>query len=140
MTLQVKKLQFKGRQDWTNDDLRTTVNSIIETAGTGAGNPEPGPPGEAGVSPTIAVIDTLTAEPTDPARVVNTGTQTDVKLQFVIPKGASGVKGDKGDRPDLGFDGGSASSRYLPDQNITGGAATSIYFTGQYLNGGNASG
>ena len=49
-----------------------------------------GPAGEDGVSPTVTVGTTLTGDPGTEASVTNSGTETDVILDFVIPEGIAG--------------------------------------------------
>ena len=49
-----------------------------------------GPPGEDGVSPTVTVGTTTTGDPGTNASVTNSGTDTDVVLDFVIPAGEPG--------------------------------------------------
>lgn len=46
---------------------------------------------------TFTVGEVTTGLPEQPATVVNSGTGEDIVLDFVIPKGATGAKGDKGD-------------------------------------------
>lgn len=55
----------------------------------------------------VAVQNTITGEAGTQASVTNSGTTTDVKLVFTIPKGDkgdTGAKGDKGDKGDPGQD------------------------------------
>lgn len=58
----------------------------------------------------VAVQNTITGKAGTQATVINTGTTTDVKLVFTIPKGdkgdtgAQGIQGEKGDKGDPGQD------------------------------------
>ena len=67
----------------------------------GATGPQ-GPAGENGKTPTITIGTTLVASDENPAKVTNSGTGTDLVLDFVIPQGLQGPKGDKGDKGDTG--------------------------------------
>ena len=49
----------------------------------------------------VQVASTTTGEPGTDAQVTNSGDSQDVKLNFVIPRGNPGVKGDTGDTPNL---------------------------------------
>lgn len=62
---------------------------------TGATGPQ-GPAGENGKTPTITIGTTLVASDENPAKVTNSGTGTDLVLDFVIPQGLQGLKGDTG--------------------------------------------
>ena len=62
---------------------------------TGATGPQ-GPAGENGKTPTITIGTTLVASDENPAKVTNSGTGTDLVLDFVIPQGLQGPKGDTG--------------------------------------------
>ena len=54
---------------------------------------KPGPQGEAG---TIQIVDVVTIEPSDPARVENIGDSTNAKVILYIPKGDPGNRGEPG--------------------------------------------
>lgn len=54
---------------------------------------KPGPQGPAG---TIQIVDVVTIEPSDPARVENIGDSTNAKLILYIPKGDAGNRGEPG--------------------------------------------
>ena len=56
---------------------------------------ETGEPGTDGVSPTIVVGSTTTVSSNQPASVVNSGTSTDVVLDFSIPKGEPAIVADQ---------------------------------------------
>lgn len=64
-----------------------------------------GKPGADGVSPTVAVGTTTTSEPGGNASVINSGTSTDVVLDFVIPRGVAGPAGESGKDGSDGKDG-----------------------------------
>ena len=53
----------------------------------------------------VAVQQTITGEAGTQASVTNSGTTTDVKLVFTIPKGDKGDTGAKGDKGDTGAQG-----------------------------------
>lgn len=53
----------------------------------------------------VAVQNTITGEAGTQASVTNSGTTTDVKLVFTIPKGDKGDTGAKGDKGDTGAQG-----------------------------------
>ena len=70
-----------------------------ETGATGAKG-EPGAKGDTGAkgdAATVTIGTVTTGEPGTKAAVTNSGTSSDVVLNFVIPAGAAGAKGDKGD-------------------------------------------
>lgn len=60
-----------------------------ETGETGEQG-EQGPAGQDGVSPTVTIGTTTTVAPGTPASVSNVGTETDLILNFSIPRGATG--------------------------------------------------
>ena len=60
-----------------------------ETGDTGPQGPE-GPAGVDGITPTITIGATYTVPAGTPASVVNTGSETDVNLEFSIPQGPQG--------------------------------------------------
>lgn len=66
----------------------------------------PGPKGETGAKSTIEIADTTTGLPTDSASVVNVGSETNARLDFVIPKGEKGATGDNGKTPTFTYDSG----------------------------------
>lgn len=55
-----------------------------------------GPAGENGKSPTVTIGSTSVASDENPAKVTNSGTDTDVILDFVLPKGQQGPQGEQG--------------------------------------------
>ena len=61
-----------------------------------------GDKGDKGDSATIDVGEVTTLDPGQEVTVTNTGTETNVVLNFGIPKGEKGDKGDKGDTGDTG--------------------------------------
>lgn len=56
-----------------------------------------GASGKDGITPTIKIGTVTTLDSTESATVTNSGTDTEVVLNFGIPKGPKGTKGDKGD-------------------------------------------
>jgi len=58
-----------------------------------------GPAGEDGITPTITVGTTTTGEAGTEANVINSGTDTDLILDFVIPEGPTGPAGVDGETP-----------------------------------------
>lgn len=70
------------------------------TGATGATGPA-GADGQDGDTPTIAVGTVYTIPPNTPASVVNTGTQTEVVLDFYIPQGQKGDGADALSQPTI---------------------------------------
>ena len=81
----------------------SNVNSVL----TGPQGPqgEPGTPGQDGVSPTVNVGTTTTLPAGSQATVVNSGSESNVILDFSIPQGAKGDPGDPGAPGQDGTDG-----------------------------------
>lgn len=79
------------------------VNDVL----TGPQGPqgEPGPAGADGVSPTITIGTTTTLDPDVPASVTNVGTDTNLILNFALPKGETGTPGADGTDGTDGTDG-----------------------------------
>ncbi len=72
---------------------------------TGPAGPQ-GPIGPTGpASAKIEVVSTKTMDSDSDAEVVNTGTDDDVKLEFLIPRGKPGPKGERGEKGERGLDG-----------------------------------
>lgn len=61
-----------------------------------------GPAGANGKSPTVTIGTTSVASDENPAKVTNSGTDTDVVLDFVLPKGERGPQGEQGPKGDTG--------------------------------------
>ena len=70
---------------------------------------EPGRDGQDGRNATITVGTTTTGNPGTNASVVNTGTESDAVLNFVIPRGEQGVQGIQGEQGEPGIDGAAAT-------------------------------
>ncbi len=68
-------------------------------------------------APTVAVESTATGEEGTQASVTNVGTETDVRLAFVIPKGDQGLPGV------AGVDGAQGVPGYSPNRVLSGGWA-----------------
>lgn len=64
--------------------------------GGGGGQGLDGPPGPPGQNATIAIGEVTTVGPTQPARVINTGTATAAVLSFEIPQGEPGQDSEDG--------------------------------------------
>lgn len=64
----------------------------------------------------VQVASTTTGEPGTDAQVTNSGDSQNVKLNFVIPRGNPGAKGDTGDTPNLTI---GTVQTLEPDQNAT---------------------
>ena len=82
---------------------------------------DPGAKGDTGAkgdAATVTIGTVTTGEPGTKAAVTNSGTATDAVLNFVIPAGASGAKGDTGAKGDPGADGAKG------DTGAKGDAAT----------------
>lgn len=81
-----------------------------DTGPTGADSTVEGPTGEtgaSGVGSTITISAVATGNPDDDAQVNNVGTDTNVQLQFVIPKGKQGDPGTNALTPTFSYDLGS---------------------------------
>ena len=65
-----------------------------------------GPAGNDGADSTIQIVSTTTGLPSDPASVVNVGSASDARLDFIIPKGEKGDKGEDGKTPTFSYDAG----------------------------------
>lgn len=76
----------------------STVDSVVVTGGKGAPgtNGQDGQNGVDGVSPTVSVGTTTTGSAGTDATVTNSGTDTDVTLDFTIPQGVTGDTGPSG--------------------------------------------
>lgn len=61
--------------------------------------------GKDGVSPTISIGEVETGEPNSEAKVIQSGTSTNVVLNFSIPRGAQGIQGIPGTPGRDGIDG-----------------------------------
>ena len=70
---------------------------------------DPGQDGQDGRNATITVGTTTTGNPGTNASVVNTGTESDAVLNFVIPRGEQGVQGIQGEQGEPGEDGAAAT-------------------------------
>ncbi|MDR3313731.1 MAG: collagen-like protein, partial [Oscillospiraceae bacterium] len=73
------------------------AGTLGATGATGAQG-LPGLQGPAGLAATIEVLRTITGEPGSAAAVLNSGTESDATLTFVIPAGVQGVRGLPGER------------------------------------------
>lgn len=76
------------------------AQSVRDDADSGKFNGAPGAdgaPGKDGKAATIAVGSVTTGEAGSAASVINSGTESAAVLDFVIPQGEQGLKGDKGD-------------------------------------------
>lgn len=82
-----------------------------------------GASGKDGITPTIKIGTVTTLDSTESATVTNSGTDTEVVLNFGIPKG---TKGDKGDKGDSGTGGGSGTTDY---DSLTNKPDLSVYAT-----------
>ena len=85
--------------------------SNVDSVLTGPQGPqgEPGEPGRDGVSPTITVGTVTTVASTSPATVTNVGSDTNVILDFGIPRGPQGDPGADGSDGADGADGQNAT-------------------------------
>ena len=88
-----------------------------------------GPAGANGKSPTVTIGTTSVASDENPAKVTNSGTDTDVVLDFVLPKGQQGPQGEvgpqglqgpKGDKGDTGPQGPQGEQGPKGDTGATG--------------------
>ena len=81
----------------------SNINDVL----TGPQGPqgEPGPAGADGVSPTVNVGEVTTLNAGQPATVTNVGSDTNVILNFGIPKGPQGDQGPAGEDGSDGVDG-----------------------------------
>ena len=81
----------------------SNINDVL----TGPQGPqgEPGPAGADGVSPTVNVGEVTTLNAGQPATVTNVGSDTNVILNFGIPKGPQGDQGPAGEDGSDGTDG-----------------------------------
>jgi len=86
-------------------DADGSIRNIAELAGTGT----------AGQAPTVTVGTTTTGNAGTEASVVNSGTETDLVLDFVIPRGEKGEQGGSVTAISLSLD---------ADGHVTGGTAT----------------
>ena len=84
-------LKFTGAVTETYDGSADKTIDIPLGGGSGGGG-----------TVSVEVASTTTGEPGTDAQVTNSGTSQDVKLNFVIPKGANGVTGPKGPKGDTG--------------------------------------
>ena len=103
------------------DNLLSESETLVGPQGPpGPAGPkgEPGSPGRDGVSPTVTVGTTSTGLPGTQANVVNSGTSSEVVLDFVIPSGLQGIQGDRGEQGIPGVDGEAAT--------ITVGSVTTV--------------
>lgn len=66
---------------------------------------EKGAKGDKGDSATVQIGTVKTVEPTDPAKVTNTGTLSDAILDFEIPRGERGERGEQGIQGERGEQG-----------------------------------
>ena len=95
-----------------------------------AGMPIPGPPGDPGPtgppgdSATVTVGTTTTGAPGSPAAVTNTGTENDAVLNFTIPSGLQGPKGD------TGIQGPPGTTLIIADEGTSLTSRTTMNFTG----------
>jgi len=110
-------------------DADGSIRNIAELAGTGT----------AGQASMVTVGTTTTGNAGTEASVVNRGTETDLVLDFVIPRGEKGEQGERGDTGATGAtwatgaagaagkDGGSVTAISFSldaDGHVTGGTAT----------------
>ena len=91
--------------------------------------------GQGGGTVSVQVVDTITGDPGTQAAVVNLGNDQTVQLQFTVPQGPVGQKGDKGEDGPMWY-----TSTSLPVVNIDGIKEGDyvIYSNGEiyrYLNG-----
>ena len=85
---------------------------------TGATGPQ-GPAGENGKTPTITIGTTSVASDENPAKVTNSGTGTDLVLDFVIPQGLQGPKGDTGPQGERGPKGDKGDTGTFDSNSLT---------------------
>lgn len=94
-----------GDLSWTPTDPNMPSVSSVNIKGPqgnqGLQGPQgiqgvPGADGVDGISPTVSVGTTTTGQAGSQAIVQNSGTETDVVLDFTIPRGIQGDKGDNG--------------------------------------------
>lgn len=77
----------------------TPVTVVVEDETTGIIDViTSGPQGPAGEAASVSVGTTATGAPGTNAQVTNSGTEMDAVLNFVIPRGAQGEKGETGDQ------------------------------------------
>ena len=100
----------------------------IEAIGTKG---EKGDKGDTALSITIGT--TTTGEAGTDASVTNSGTNTDLVLNFTIPKGAKGDKGTKGDKGEQGIQGIQGVQGEKGDKGDTGEGVPTGGTTGQVL-------
>lgn len=115
--------QIGGGDSFTigEDNLLSESETLVGPQGPpGPAGPkgDPGVPGQDGVSPTITVGTTSTGLPGTEANVVNSGTSSNVVLDFVIPSGVQGSQGIQGEQGLPGEDGEAAT--------ITVGSVTTV--------------
>lgn len=95
-----------------SDSLVSTSDALVGPQGPPG---PPGPKGDSGIdgqdgrNATIAIGTTTTGNPGTNASVVNTGTETDAVLNFVIPRGEQGEQGIQGEQGEPGNDGAAAT-------------------------------
>ena len=99
----------------------TDKNGKVTTATITDG--KDGASGKDGITPTITIGTVTTLDSTESATVTNSGTDTEVVLNFGIPKG---TKGDKGDKGDSGTSGGGGTTDY---DSLTNKPDLSVYAT-----------
>jgi len=107
-------------------DADGSIRNIAELAGTGT----------AGQASMVTVGTTTTGNAGTEASVVNRGTETDLVLDFVIPRGEKGEQGERGDTGATGATGAAGAAgkdgsfiiaislSLDADGHVTGGTAT----------------
>ena len=88
-------------------DLQEIDIANVDSVLTGPQGPqgEPGEPGQDGVSPTINIGTVTTLDAGSPATVTNVGSESNVILDFGIPRGSQGEAGEAGADGSNGVDG-----------------------------------
>lgn len=107
----------------TVTDKNGKVTTATITDGANGKDGAQGANGKDGITPTIKIGTVTTLDSTESATVTNSGTDTEVVLNFGIPKG---TKGDKGDKGDSGTGGGSGTTDY---DSLTNKPDLSVYAT-----------
>ena len=79
-----------------NGSSWTDAGQIVGPQGGTGPQGDTGPQGEAGAAATVQISGTTTADSGTNASVVNVGTSEAAILEFTIPRGLTGLKGDTG--------------------------------------------
>lgn len=87
----IDKMTEVSRKQQENETNIKYLENIVQSGGTGGGG---GGTGSGTVSVEVNEVETL--EPNESAYVVNVGTNQEVRLNFGIPKGTTGQKGEPG--------------------------------------------